>query len=402
MKQSEIDLIIDRINGLHGELYNLLRDLICIKSYSGEEKEIVEFIVNQMNHKQFDETLIDKFGNAIGRIGDGPVKILYDAHVDTVVVTESEKWIHPPFEGKIDNGKIYGRGAVDEKPAMAGFLMAAGVLKKLGLSLPFTLYVVGSVMEEDCDGYPLLHIINNEKIRPDFVILGEPTDLRVYRGQRGRMEFEIDTTGQSAHGAHNHKGVNAIYKMMPLINELETYDLELPIVDPLGKGALTVSQITSKAPSLCSVPDNCRIHIDRRLTVGETMESAQEELQKIIDKLQMEAKIRIPEYHGTSWTGMKFKQESYFPTWITDDDHKLVKSGMKAAHITGGKTDQSGFWQFSTNGVATAGRLGIPTIGYAPGREELAHTAQEELILEDLLIATRFYAIFPFLLSEMV
>ena len=111
--------------------------------------------------------------------------------------------------------------------------------------------------------------------------MGEPTDLRVYRGQRGRMEFEIDTTGQSAHGAHNQKGVNAIYKMMPLISELETFDLELPNIKPLGKGSLTVSQITSKAPSLCSVPDNCLIHIDRRLTAGETMESANKELQKI-------------------------------------------------------------------------------------------------------------------------
>jgi putative selenium metabolism hydrolase len=402
MNQKDTDLIIDRINSLHGELYNLLRDLIRIKSYSGHEKEIVEFIINQMDLKQFDEKYIDKFGNAVGRVGNGPVTIMYDAHVDTVEVTESEKWVYPPFEGRIENGKIYGRGAVDEKPAMAGFVIAAGVLKKIGLPLPFTLYIVGSVLEEDCDGYPLLHIIEKEKIIPDFVLLGEPTDLRVYRGQRGRMEFEIEATGQSAHGAHNHKGINAIYKLAPLISELEKYDLELPVEEPLGKGSLTVSEISSKAPSLCSVPDQARIHIDRRLTVSESKEKATNELDQLIQKMQIDAKISIPKYKGQSWKGHKFEQDAYFPTWITDEDHVLVKAAVNTATLTGGKADQTGFWQFSTNGVATAGRLGIPTIGYAPGREELAHTAEEESVLEDLLIATRFYAVFPFLLSMMV
>ena len=398
MKQKEIELIIDRINDSHGELYNLLRDLIRIKSYSGQEKEIAEFINEQMNRGQFDETFIDRFGNVVGRIGDGKIKILYDAHVDTVVVTASEDWTHPPFEGKIENGKIYGRGAVDEKPAMAGYLTAAAVLKKLNLPLPFTLYIVGSVMEEDCDGYPLMHLIEEEGIHPEYVLLGEPTDLRVYRGQRGRMEIEILTRGRSAHGAHNQKGINAIYKMLPVIAEIEKCDREMPVTEPLGKGSLTVSQVTSDAPSLCSVPDYCQIHIDRRLTAGETKDSAITELEQIVHKLQADAQIKIPGYQGKSWTGLSFKQEAYFPTWITDEKHVLVNAAMSAAKLSGGKSDRSDFWQFSTNGVATAGRLGIPTIGFAPGREELAHTAHEELILEDLLIATRFYAIFPFLL----
>jgi putative selenium metabolism hydrolase len=400
MDQKDIGLIISRIDARRDILYNLLRDLIRIQSYSGQEKDIIEFIINVMNQGQFDQAKIDKFGNVIGRIGNGPVKILYDAHVDTVAVTESEDWIHPPFEGKIEDGKIYGRGAVDEKPAMAGYLIAARVLNELNLSLPFTLYIVGSVMEEDCDGYPLLHIINEEQIQPDYVLLGEPTDLRVYRGQRGRMEFEIETRGQSAHGAHNHKGINAIYKMMPLINEIDKLDKEMPQVTPLGKGSLTVSQVISEAPSLCSVPDYCRIHIDRRLTVEETQETALGELQEIIDKIQPDARIKIPAYSGKSWTGYSFKQDAYFPTWITDEKHAFVKAAMPAAELSGGKTDRSDFWQFSTNGVATAGRLNIPTIGFAPGREELAHTSHEELVLEDLCIATRFYALLPFLLAE--
>ena len=175
--------LFKKVDAEKGNLFSLIQRLIQIKSYSGDEKEIVEYIVLRMKEFGFDEAYHDGFGNAIGKIGNGPIKIMYDAHIDTVKVTETENWIHPPFEGKIENGKLYGRGAVDEKPAMAGFMIACKVLKEIyGDDLPFTLYVVGSVLEEDADGYPLFHIIQNEGIRPDFVVLGEPTDLKVYRG----------------------------------------------------------------------------------------------------------------------------------------------------------------------------------------------------------------------------
>ena len=175
------------------ELANLLQRLIRIRSYSGQEKEIVEFILDTMQYYGFDEQYSDGLGNAVGRIGDGPVTILYDAHIDTVQVTDEESWTYPPFEGRIVGGTIYGRGAVDEKSAMAGFLMAGKLLKTLyqNNGLPFSLYVIGSVMEEDCDGYPLRYLIEQEGLRPEYVLLGEPTDLKVFRGQRGRMEMQI-------------------------------------------------------------------------------------------------------------------------------------------------------------------------------------------------------------------
>jgi len=399
IENKQIENIFNRIDEERPVLFRLLQDLIRLRSYSGEEKNIVEFIIRKMIEQQFDEAFIDKFGSVVGRVGNGPLKILYDAHVDTVVVTQDEDWLYPPFEGKISGGRIYGRGAVDEKPAMAGFLIAGGIIRNLFKDLPFTLYVVGSVMEEDCDGYPLLHLIDTEGIHPDHVVLGEPTDLCLYRGQRGRMEIDIATRGISAHGAHNQLGVNAIYKMIPLIGEIEKLDLNLPVIPPLGKGSLTVSKISSQAPSMCSVADHCRIHIDRRLTLGETKESAQAELQSITRRLRLDADIQVSVYEGKSWTGYTFSQEAYFPTWMTEERHPLIRAGMEAVKLCAGNAEQSGFWQFSTNGVATAGRLGIPTIGFAPGREELAHTSKEELLLDDLVTATRFYCLLPFLLA---
>jgi putative selenium metabolism hydrolase len=377
-------------------LFSLIQKLVQIKSYSGEEKEIVEFIVDKMKEFGFDEAYHDALGNAIGRIGNGPIKILYDAHIDTVKVTETENWAHPPFGGIIEKGKIFGRGAVDEKPAMAGFMITGKVLKTLyGNDFPFTLYVVGSVLEEDADGYPLYHIIQNEGIKPDYVLLGEPTDLKVYRGQRGRMEIKITTTGKSAHGAHNQKGINAIYKMMPLVTDIEKLDKKLKPKKPLGKGSITVSNITSKAPSLCSVSDYCQIHLDRRMTIGENKKSVVAELKSIIKKHKSDAKVSIPNVEGISWKGKLFSKEAYFPTWVYDEKHPLVDAAMKTSKAATGKA-KSGVWSFSTNGVATAGHFGIPTIGFAPGKEELAHSSKEEIVLNDLLKAAKFYSLFPF------
>jgi len=388
------------VKGAQEELANLLQRLIRIRSYSGEEKEIVEFILDTMQYYGFDDQHPDGLGNAVGRLGDGPVKILYDAHIDTVQVTDEDSWTYPPFEGRIVDGIIYGRGAVDEKAAMAGFLMACKVLKSLfpNGALPFSLWVVGSVMEEDCDGYPLRHLIEQEGFTPDYVLLGEPTDLKVFRGQRGRMEMEITTVGKSAHGAHNRRGINAIYKMNPTVRAIEKLNRSLPPVQPLGRGSITVSDIRSRGPSLCSVPDHCRIHIDRRLTVGETRESALAQLEEIVQKNGGEAVVTIPEYAGTSWKGTEFTQEAYFPTWIMEEDHPLVQAGLETARMVLGKKSKSGFWSFSTNGVATAGRHELPTIGFAPGKEELAHSSREEIVLQDLITATEFYCLFPFML----
>ena len=391
--------IFKKVNEEKENLFGLIQKLIQIRSYSGEEKEIVEFIVSKMKEFGFDEAYHDSFGNAIGRIGNGPIKIMFDAHIDTVKVTENENWQHPPFAGEIVDGKIYGRGAVDEKPAMAGYLIVGKVLKELFKDFPFTLYVVGSAMEEDVDGYPLYHIIQNEKIKPDFVLLGEPTDLKVYRGQRGRMEIKITTKGKSAHGAHNQKGINAIYKMQPIISEIEKLDKKLKPKAPLGKGSITVSNVTSKAPSLCSVSDFCEIHIDRRMTIGENKNSVIKELKEIIKKVKSDAKVFIPTVESVSWKGTKFTQEAYFPTWVYDENHPLVSAAMKASKSAIGKA-KSGVWSFSTNGVSTAGYFGIPSIGFAPGKEELSHSSREELILDDLLKATKFYSIFPFELAN--
>ncbi len=383
------------------ELAGLLQSLVRIPSFTGEEGPIVTFVLEKMKSFGFAEVRADGLGNALGRIGTGPLTILYDAHLDTVRVTDAEAWEYPPFEGRIADGAVHGRGAVDEKAAMAGFLVAGAALAKAFPrgELPFSLYVVGSVMEEDADGFPLLYLLEKEGLKPDYVLLGEPTDLKVYRGQRGRMELEISTAGKAAHGAHNRQGINAIYKMAPLLRAIEKLDRALPKAAPLGRGSVTVSDIGSRAPSLCSVPDHCRIHLDRRLTAGETREGALAQIQELAAK-NGEARVELPVYTAKSWKGTEVRQEAFFPTWVMEEEHPLVQAGMEAAHLATGRKARGGVWSFSTNGVATAGHHHIPTIGFAPGKEELAHTARERLELADLAKAALFYALFPFVLAD--
>jgi putative selenium metabolism hydrolase len=390
-----------QITSRREELAGLLQSLVRIPSFTGEEGPIVSFILEKMKNLGFQETRADGLGSAVGRIGSGPLTILYDAHIDTVRVTDAEQWAYPPFEGRIADGAVHGRGAVDEKAAMAGYLVAGAALAKLFPrgELPFTLYVVGSVMEEDADGFPLLYLLEKEGLKPDYVLLGEPTDLKVYRGQRGRMELEISTEGKAAHAAHNRQGVNAIYKMAPLIRAIEKLDHSLPKAAPLGRGSITVSDIASRGPSLCSVPDRCRIHIDRRLTAGETREGALSQLRELAAR-HGGAQVEMPVYTAKSWKGTEVRQDAYFPTWVMEEDALLVQAGMKAAHLATGRKARSGVWSFSTNGVATAGHHGIPTIGFAPGKEELAHSARERIDLADLSKAALFYALFPFVLAE--
>lgn len=369
-----------------------LQDIIRIPSLSGQEEQVVRRIAREMDATgAFDAVRFDQLGSVVGQIGAGPLKVMLDAHIDTVDIGDRSQWARDPYAADIVDGQITGRGAVDEKPAMACMLYgAAAISNKCRQQL--TIYVVGSVLEEDCDGYPLRHLVEEEGIRPDMVVLGEPTDLNVYRGHRGRMELTISVRGRAAHGAHCDRGDNAIYKMAPILAEIEQLHKGLKNDPLLGKGSITVSRIESTSPSLCSVADGCTIYLDRRLTRGETKESAVAELEALPSVQRAHARVAVRTYHGVAWTGRAVHQEAYFPTWVLDDEHPLVRAGMAAAAAVNPRPPRLGVWTFSTNGVASMGRFGIPTIGYAPGREELAHSVHEAVAVDDVLTATKFFS----------
>ena len=158
-----------------------LRDLIAIKSLSSQEEQVIARIKLEMERCGYDEVTIDPMGNIIGRIGKGKRVIALDAHVDTVDVGNPANWTIDPFKGAEKDGIIYGRGACDMKGALASIVYGGKLIKDLGLEDEYTLYVVGSVQEEDCDGLCWQYIIKEDKIRPEIVVIAEPTKLRMAR-----------------------------------------------------------------------------------------------------------------------------------------------------------------------------------------------------------------------------
>ncbi|MCX6544032.1 MAG: YgeY family selenium metabolism-linked hydrolase [Acidobacteria bacterium] len=376
-------------------LAGFLRDLIAIKSVSSQEEAVIGRIEQEMRASGYDEVRIDPMGNILGRVGSGPRVLALDAHVDTVDVGNPANWTVDPFKGAEQDGIIYGRGACDMKGALASIVYGGRIIKELGLERDVTLWVVGSVQEEDCDGLCWQYIINEDRLRPEAVVIAEPTNLGVYRGHRGRMEIEIRTAGVSCHGSAPERGVNAVYLMAPIIRDIEQLNDRLGGEPFLGKGTVTIAEIRSTSPSLCAVADSSTIHLDRRLAATDTMESALREIEALTSVQAAGAKVVVVDYATPSWRGLTYPTKKYYPTWLLPAGHPVLGAGISAYEGLFGEPPVVGRWVFSTNGVAVMGMHGIPCIGFGPGNEIYAHMATEQIPIEHLVKAAAWYAAFP-------
>ncbi|MEI6667738.1 MAG: YgeY family selenium metabolism-linked hydrolase [Acidobacteriota bacterium] len=372
-----------------------LRDLIAIKSLSSQEEAVITRIEQEMRASGYDEVRIDGMGNILGRIGTGPRVIALDAHVDTVDVGNAANWTIDPFAGAERDGIIYGRGACDMKGALASIVYGGRIVKELGLARDVTLWVVGSVQEEDCDGLCWQYILEQDGLRPEVVVIAEPTNLAVYRGHRGRMEIEIRTAGVSCHGSAPERGVNAVYLMAPIIRDIQQLNDRLGGEPFLGKGTVTIADIRSTSPSLCAVADSATIHLDRRLAATDTMESAVAQIEALPSVKAANATVVVLDYAVPSWRGLTYPTKKYYPTWLLPADHAVLGAGVGAYQRLFGEAPVVGRWVFSTNGVAVMGRHGIPCIGFGPGDEIYAHMATEQIPIEHLVKAAAWYAAFP-------
>jgi len=303
-------------------------------------------------------------------------------------------WDFDPFSGEIKNGFVHGRGSVDQKGGVASMLTSIKILKEIGVPDNLTIYFIGSVMEEDCDGLCWKYIVEEDKIKPDVVISTEPTNLNIYRGQRGRMEIQISFQGISSHGSAPERGKNAIYLASEAALRIKDLNNHLKHDDFLGKGSITISEIISDSPSLCAVADYAQIHIDRRLTWGETKDSAIKELYDLLQGLN--AKITVPYYEEEAFTGQVYGMEKYYPTWVMEEDHQAIVNGIDAYKNLFKSDPKVDKWTFSTNGVTINGIFDIPIIGFGPGDEVMAHAPNEKIPIRDLQAASAFYAAYAY------
>ncbi|AGB41002.1 M20/DapE family protein YgeY/putative selenium metabolism hydrolase [Halobacteroides halobius DSM 5150] len=396
MERAEmIKQIKERLDNYQDDMINFMRDMIRIPSESCQEREVVQRIKEEMEQLGFDEIRIDPMGNILGRVGSGDRVIAYDAHIDTVGVGNPDEWDWDPFAGKFEDGIIYGRGATDQEAAMVSMLYAGKVIKDLNLHQEFSLYFVGSIQEEDCDGLCWQYIINEDDLEPEMVVVTEPTNLNIYRGHRGRMEMEVTTEGVSCHGSAPHRGENSLYKIAPIISGIERLNKILKKDDFLGKGTITVTHIYNDTPSLCAVPNKSTIHLDRRLTAGEDKELALQQVEEVIEEVGVDAKVEILNYDTPSYTGLVYETEKYYPTWVLEEDHDYIQGAVSAYRDLFDEEPTVDKWTFSTNGVSIMGRCGIPCIGFGPANEIYAHTVNDQVPVDHLLKAAKFYALYP-------
>ncbi len=385
------------------KVIDLCQRLIQAKSYSGEEAQAAEVLKDYFQEMKFDEVIVDTYGNIIGKIkGKQPGnKILFDGHIDTVPVGEEKDWSYPPFGAEIHKDKIYGRGTSDMKGAVAAMACAAAnFAADTDRNFAGEIYVAGVVHEECFEGVAARSI--SKLVQPDYVIIGEASNLNLKIGQRGRAEIKLETFGIPAHSANPEKGLNAVYQMMKVIGAIRGL---APTSHPvLGKGILELTDIKSSPyPGASVVPEYCAATYDRRLLVGETKESVLKPLEELLERLRAEdptlkARISYAVVKEKCYTGAEIEGERFFPGWLFEREELFIADIQKEMHDRG-FTPEITQYNFCTNGSHYAGEAGIKTIGLGPSLENLAHTIDEYIEITQLTKVTEaYYAVMKALL----
>ena len=402
-----VEKVQQRTREQHDGIVRFMREICAIPSMNSLIGPVGERIQAEMRKFGFDEVRFDKMGNTIGRIGDGPKVIVYDSHIDTVGIGDRDEWEWDPFEGKVEDGVLYARGACDEKNSTPGFVYGLAMARDLGLLDGYTAYYFGN-MEEWCDGIaPNSFAEVDPGVRPDFALIGEPTKMRVYNGHKGRIELKITASGRSAHAASHYLGDNAVYKMMAIITQIRELDRRMRFgmgFHPLqGYPSIAVTDVQARTASLNAVPDQFTIFIDRRITSNEPHDEVIEVIKGLIpDYLQDEILVEELFYDEPSYTGFVFPVSKFYPPWLLDDAHPVTQAGQHTVEALWGETRELGTWDFSTNGTYWAGKAGIPSIGFGPGDEKTAHMRHENVPLQEVVDATQFYALLPYFLENAI
>lgn len=368
-------------------LVEFTQDLVRLPSLSGEEQHVAARVQAEMTALGFDRVWQDANGSIVGVIeGAHPGKtILLDAHIDTVGISPGAPWVHDPFGAVIEDGAIYGRGVADMKGALAAMVYAAAALDRNALA--GRVVVSASTLEEVLEGVALRTIM--EATQPDFVVIGESTNLNLSRGGRGRAEVHLTTIGRPSHSSAPHLGRNAVLDMMRVIAAVEA--IALPTNPIMGPALFALTDIVSAPyPGHSVIPSVCKVTYDRRLLPGER---AGDVLAAITDNpaladIQLQAEIDVGEY--TAYTGATLRSEKFFPAWVLSEENPFVAGALAALHDAGIAAELSAY-RFCTNAAYSAGIAGVPTIGFGPATEADAHVIDERLRIADLIAAAQGY-----------
>ena len=372
---------------------DFLQQLVRTPSLPGQEAAVAQLVVDKMTALGLRDVHIDEVGNVVGRLGpsQGPV-LLIDTHLDTASVGDPAAWQLDPYGGDVVDGALFGLGSGDAKGAIAGLLYGLGLLAQKQDQLPGQIYVVATVQEAPAEGMALRAFIENTGLQPAGVLIAKPTDLRVVRGHRGRMEILLTTFGRTAHAAMAEQGENALYAAARLIFGIELLGASLMNDPVLGPGTIAVTQLQSVSGARNAIPDRCNMVIDRRITLGETSQRVLAELETLIQRENIQADVKIARYQKSTYTGYRLTGEVHFPAWLLPLENPLLVQAVASLERSMGRKPEVTIWRFSSDGVYTMGLAGVPTIGFGPGSCLLSHAPNEYIRLTDLHRSITAYA----------
>jgi putative selenium metabolism hydrolase len=364
------------------EIIEFLQDLIRQPGTPGKEDGAARAVKAKLDGLDFDDVRVDEYGSVLAvRSGTAPgPRILFDAHMDVVPVTNSENWRYPPFDGVVDDERVWGRGATDIKGGLAAMIVALGRLQRDAFS--GTLILSASIGEELIEGLAMEPVVSYAQ--PDFVVICEPTACQLALGQKGRTEFWIEVEGRPAHTSRPELGDNAIYRSIPIISALRK--LHLPADLLLGNGVMEIIEIQSRPmPGECIVPFGCRLRYDRRLVSGETQAGIQKEIKQALSHFT-NWKMGFLSTRLTTYTGLELSHDCFYPGWVLDPQSEWVRKARRAVK-TAGLPEEPIVVPYCTHASYTAGIAGIPTVIFGPSTIELAHITDEYIQIEQLMKA---------------
>jgi succinyl-diaminopimelate desuccinylase len=316
------------------------------------------------------------------RWGRGGRRLIFNGHLDVVPAGDPSQWKYPPFQGRLSKGRIYGRGASDMKSGIASFIHALSTIERSKIPLHQGAVILHLVSDEESHGHQGMGFLSQRGgIQGDAALVGEPTDLQPVIAQKGAIWLRISTLGKSAHGSKPHLGVNAIEKMIKLMERLNSIPLEKehPL---LGKPTFSIGTIQG-GTKINVVPDRCEIEVDRRMLPGEKREEVLGEMKGVLDSLQSQ----------DPFFQYRMEEIDFAEPSEVNPEEEIVKIGVEAIQNVMGKKPLLRAFSGFTDSRFYVNQCHIPTLIFGPGGVDQSHTTDESVEVDALVHAAHIYGL---------